>query len=107
MYRNCYRLVRLGKKSNLKLVLTLLFSFLLFSENSPAQTGYLISLANGEKVNQNIFEFDVLINSTDEDFELTSYQAALSFSDLTGSVSFSLDRKSTRLNSSHVKISYA
>jgi|SRR5690554_150410 len=98
MYRNCYRLVRLGKKSNLKLVLTLLFSFLLFSENSPAQTGYLISLANGEKVNQNIFEFDVLINSTDEDFELTSYQAALSFSDLTGSVSFSFIENTSELS---------
>jgi len=38
-----------------------------------------MNLSNGEKINQNVYEFDVLLKSTGDDFELTSYQAALSF----------------------------
>lgn len=56
--------------------LTLLF--LLTSQNLMAQNTYLMSLTNGVKISSNSFEFDVLIKSDGENFELTSYQVALS-----------------------------
>jgi len=47
--------------------------------SSFAQSDYLMSLSNGSLINDNTYEFDILIKSTDENFELTSYQCALTF----------------------------
>jgi hypothetical protein len=38
-----------------------------------------MNLTNGLQVNDNIYEFDVTIKSTDTDFELTSYQCVFNF----------------------------
>ena len=47
--------------------------------SSFAQSDYLMSLSNGSLINDNTYEFDILFKSTDENFELTSYQCALTF----------------------------
>jgi hypothetical protein len=49
----------------------LAFTFVTFSQS------YNIIMTNGEFVDDNNFEFDILIKSNDEEIELTSYQASL------------------------------
>ena len=72
-----------------------------FCSNLFAQDAYLMSISNPEKINQYTYEFDVLLNSTGDNFELTSYQAALSFnSNLagSGSLTFTYVDNSSDLN---------
>ena len=52
-------------------ITTYFFPHILFSQ-------YQIRIANGQIISENLYEFDVLIESTDKDFVLTSYQCALS-----------------------------
>ena len=58
-----------------KLLLTGIY-FFIFTINSFTQS-YHISIKNGVFVNDYNYEFDVIIKSTDENFELTSYQISL------------------------------
>ncbi|QQS35547.1 MAG: T9SS type A sorting domain-containing protein [Ignavibacteriales bacterium] len=51
----------------------------IFWGDLSAQSDYLISLANGQKTDDNTFEFDVLLRSSLTPFLLTSYQCAFSF----------------------------
>lgn len=81
-----------GVKTNFSFIkIQIFFLTLLFSQNFLAQNSYLMSISNGEKVNPTTYEFDILFNSTDEDFELTSYQVVLSFDTtiVSGSILFS------------------
>ena len=59
----------------------LLFVFLFLIAYQPAfsQTSYLMNLGNASLTNNNIFEFDVFIKSTGNNFSLTSYQCAFTF----------------------------
>jgi hypothetical protein len=65
---------------------------MIFSVSSHAQVDYQMSIANGEIVNSNTYEFDIYIRSVGSSFVLSSYQCALTFNtDLvnSGSLSFS------------------
>jgi hypothetical protein len=64
----------------------------IFWGNSFAQTGYLMSITNGTKINSKTIEFEVYIKSTSDSFVLTSYQCAITFSQFiinNGNLSFS------------------
>lgn len=59
---------------------------------SQTQPGYLMSIANVQRMNNNIYEFDVYMRSTGSIFHLTSYQCVFSFNQSiinNGSLTFS------------------
>ena len=67
-------------KSNLALkIFSLLLFFLILCSDSFSQINYLMSVENPEQVNNNSYEFDVYIKSTDKTFILSSYQCAFDF----------------------------
>ncbi len=81
-------------------ILFFLLFIILSHTGLSAQPAYLMSISNGEKINQTTYEFDVLLNSASEDFELTSYQAALSFdtSVINGPILFSYIENTSELS---------
>jgi hypothetical protein len=79
------------------------FFFLIFqfsALNLSAQNSYSMILANGQKTGAKTFEFDVLISGQGPAFELTSYQAALTFdSSFSGNlISFSYIENTSELD---------
>ncbi|QQS35324.1 MAG: T9SS type A sorting domain-containing protein [Ignavibacteriales bacterium] len=53
---------------------------ILYCAEISAQPQYQMSVANVERVSNTVYEFDVFIKSVNQNFHLTSYQCALSFS---------------------------
>ncbi len=72
----------------------------IYGEELFAQTNYIISIANGIKVNSQTIEFDVYIKSNGSDFTLTSYQCTFSFTQSiinNGNISFSYIPETSQL----------
>lgn len=59
------------------LAIGLVSGIILLSESQEQKPEYQIIVTNSNLVNSNTFEFDVLIQGTEEQFELTAYQCAL------------------------------
>jgi len=57
----------------------MMFLSVLFQLSAIAQTNYLMKLSNPNQIDSNNLEFDIIINSTDTDFLLSSYQCSFSF----------------------------
>jgi hypothetical protein len=77
------------------------FLILLIHPPVFAQTSYLMSLENATLTNNNIFEFDVYIKSTGNNFSLTSYQCAFTFqvgNSNNGTLTFAYTPNSTELS---------
>jgi len=68
---------------------------------SPAYSQYQINITNAKVISDKIFEFDIFIKSTGNDFILSSYQCALSCDNVfinQGHLSFSYISSSSDLN---------
>lgn len=84
------------------------FAFLLIATTvsfiggeSFAQTDYIMSLANVEKINDQTIEFDVFIRSAVSSFVLTSYQCAFAFNQQiinNGSLTFSYIQQTSEMD---------
>ncbi len=59
------------------LAIGLISGIILISESQEPKPEYQITVTNSSLVNFKTFEFDVLIQGTEEQFELTAYQCAL------------------------------
>ncbi|QQS34910.1 MAG: hypothetical protein IPM56_11630 [Ignavibacteriales bacterium] len=55
----------------------LVSGIIIFSESQDQKPEYRVSVTNSSLVDQNTFEFDLLIQAYEDSFELTSYQCAL------------------------------
>lgn len=62
----------------IRCVYVLLFVTIFYAASS-AQVNYQMSLDNGELIDSNTFEFNVIIKSMDTTFQLTSYQCSFRF----------------------------
>lgn len=88
-----YKIAQLGKSFLSKnLVLKTILTSLLFSVSIYADSQFNINIDNTRLVNDNTYEFDVIIKSNSDSFTLTSYQASLVFNQQAtndGQISFS------------------
>lgn len=63
----------------LKTIVLFLYITVLFCAEAAAQPQYQMSVANVQRVSNQVYEFDIFIKSINQNFHLTSYQCALSF----------------------------
>jgi len=61
-------------------IFKIIFIYSLLAFDSLANVEYEMSISNPELINDNVYEFDIMIKSLNESFLLTSYQASFGFS---------------------------
>ncbi len=57
------------------------FTIFLISSSIYSQNEYLMTISNAEFTDENVYEFELYIQSTGSDFTLTSYQCAFNFNE--------------------------
>jgi len=67
------------RKANFNFLTCITALTFLNSNSCQSQPNYEMSLTNGEKISENIIEFDVLIKGVNTTFNLTSYQCSFLF----------------------------